>query len=176
MAFGVHTYLGERMTNWGIEDANNDLGANNSDSGPKALRDAYDALKQQNQELKDGLATVQTQLRNQSVGATLSELGIPATAAEQYKGEADPAKVREWAASMQSLFGGGQAVTPGSTPTTTDQQTPAQTLDPAVAHQLQQMQQAGQQGTPLGNMEAAMGKVGDANDLAGLLTAWQTIK
>lgn len=163
------------MSNWGIENDANDLGTPPSD-GPKALRDAYDALKQQNKELADGLAAVNKQLRDTAVGATLSELGIPATAAEQYKGEADPAKVREWAASMQSLFGGGQAVTPGSTPNPTDQQVPAQTLDPAVAHQLQQMQEAGQSGTPLGNFEAAMGKVGDANDLAGLLTAWQTIK
>lgn len=163
------------MSNWGIENDAGDLGTPSTD-GPKALRDAYDALKQQNKELADGLAAVNKQLRDTAVSATLSELGIPATAAEQYKGEANPDKVREWATQMQSLFGGGQAVTPGSTPNLTDQQAPAQTLDPAVAQQLQQMQQAGQQGTPLGNMEAAMGKVGDANDLAGLLTAWQTIK
>lgn len=163
------------MSNWGIENDANDLGTPPVD-GPKALRDAYDALKQQNKELADGLAAVNKQLRDTSVGATLSTLGIPATAAEQYKGEADPDKVREWATQMQSLFGGGQAATPGSTPNPTDHQVPAQTLDPAVAQQLQSMQEAGQSGTPLGNMEAAMGKVGDANDLAGLLTAWQTIK
>jgi len=164
------------VSNWGIDDANSDLGGNNDGTGPKALRDAYEAQKQKTKELEDALASVQNQLRQQAVSATLTELGIPATAAEQYKGEADPTKVREWATQMQSLFGGGQAATPGSTPTTTDQtQAPAQTLDPSVAQQLQQMQEAGQQGTPLGNFEAAMGKVGDANDLAGLLSAWQTI-
>jgi hypothetical protein len=162
------------MSNWGIEDDAN-LAGNTDNSGPKALRDAYDALKQQNKELADGLAAVNKQLRDQSVGVTLSELGIPAAAAEQYKGEADPVKVREWATSMQSLFGGGQAVTPGSTPTPTDQTT-APVLTPEQQAQLQQMQEAGQQGTPLGNFEAAMGKVGDANDLSGLLSAWQTIK
>lgn len=162
------------MSNWGIEDDTNLAGTNES-TGPKALRDAYDALKQQNKELADGLAAVNKQLRDTSVGATLSELGIPATAAEQYKGEADPTKVREWATQMQSLFGGGQAVTPGSTPSPTDQAQP-QGLAPDVAQQLQQMQEAGSQGTPLGNMEAAFGKVGDANDLKGLLSAWQTIK
>lgn len=162
------------MSNWGIEDDTN-LAGTNENTGPKALRDAYDALKQQNKELADGLAAVNKQLRDTSVGATLSELGIPATAAEQYKGEADPTKVREWATQMQSLFGGGQAVTPGSTPSPTDQAQP-QGLAPDVAQQLQQMQEAGSQGTPLGNMEAALGKVGDANDLKGLLSAWQQIK
>lgn len=159
------------MSNWGIEDAN-DLGGNNENSGPKALRDAYDALKQQNKELADGLAAVNQQLRNQSVGAALSELGIPAAAAEQYKGEADPAKVREWATQMQSLFGGGQAVTPGSTPPV---ETP-QGIDPNVAQQLQQMQEAGQQGQPLGNFEAANARLNDATDINGLISAWSTIK
>lgn len=159
------------MSNWGIEDAN-DLGGNNDNSGPKALRDAYDALKSQNQELQNGLAAVQKQLRDQSVGVTLSELGIPAAAAEQYKGEADPTKIREWATQMQSLFGGGQAVTPGSTPPV---ETP-QGIDPSVAQQLQQMQEAGQQGQPLGNFEAAAGRLNDATDINGLISAWSTIK
>src|SRR5690606_2332237 len=163
------------MSNWGIEDATGDLGGNTDNSGPKALRDAYDALKQQNKELADGLAAVNKQLRDQTVGATLSELGIPAAAAEQYKGEAYPTKFREWAASMQTVFGGGQAVTPGSTPNPTAQ-TPPPAMTPEQQAQLQQMQEAGSQGTPLGNMEAAFGKVGDATDLSGLLSAWQTIK
>ncbi len=162
------------MSNWGIEDDTN-LGGNNENSGPKALRDAYDALKQQNKELADGLAAVNKQLRDQAVGATLSELGIPAAAAEQYKGEADPTKVREWATSMQSLFGGGQAQTPGSTPTPVDQ-TQQQGLSPDMQAQLQQMNNAGQQGTPLGNAEAAVGRVNDANSIQDLLSAWQTLK
>ena len=161
------------MSNWGYEDPESQ-GGNNENTGPKALRDAYDALKTQNQELQNGMAAIQKELREQKVGATLSELGIPAAAAEQYKGEADPNKVREWAASMQTLFGGGQAATPG-TPNPTDNQ-PANTLAPDVQHQLQSMTEAGQQGTPLGNFEAAASRVGDANDLAGLLSAWQTIK
>lgn len=161
------------MSNWGIEDDTN-LGGNNDASGPKALRDAYDALKQQNKELADGLAAVNKQLRDTAVSATLSELGIPAAAAEQYKGEADPAKVREWATSMQSLFGGGQAVTPGSTPTPVDQT--QQGITPEQQAQLQAMNNAGQQGTPLGNAEAAVGRVNDANSIQDLLSAWQTLK
>ncbi|AWN05116.1 scaffolding protein [Streptomyces phage Vorvolakos] len=162
------------MSNWGIEDDTN-LGGNNENSGPKALRDAYDALKQQNKELADGLAAVNKQLRDTAVGAALSELGIPAAAAEQYKGEADPAKVREWATQMQSLFGGGQASTPGSTPTPVDQ-TQQGGLSPDMQAQLQSMNTAGQQGTPLGNAEAAAGRVNDANSIQDLLSAWQTLK
>lgn len=162
------------MSNWGIEDDTNLAGTNDNLPGPKALRDAYEAQKQRTTELENSLAAVQKQLRDQAVGATLSELGIPVTAAEQYKGEADPAKVREWADNMKALFGGGAAGTP-NTPNPIDQG-PAQTLDTSTQQQFQQLQDAGQNGTPLGNTEAAHGRVNDATDLAGLLTAWQSIK
>lgn len=160
------------MSNWGIEDDTNLAGNNDNLPGPKALRDAYEAMKTQNKELQDGLAAVQRELTRQKVAGTLSELGIPATAAEQYKGEADPAKVREWATTMQSIFGGGSGQP--NTPNTVQQ--PDQTLDPAVAQQLQQMQNAGAQGTPLGNVEAAHGMVNDATDIKGLVSAWQNMK
>lgn len=159
------------MSNWGIEDDTN-LAAT-TEGGPKALRDAYDALKQQNTELAAGLAAVNKQLRDTSVASTLGELGIPATAAEQYKGEADPTKVREWATTMQSLFGGGGGA-PAPTPTTDT--TPPVTLEGDAAAQLQRMSEAGQSGTPLGSMEAAQAGIGDATDLSGLLSAWQNIK
>jgi len=158
---------------WGIED-NTNLAGTAELTGPKALRDAYDAMKTQNKELADGLAAVTKQLRDNTVSGTLSELGIPATAGEQYKGEADPTKVREWATTMQSLFGGG-----GGTPV------PAPTIDPAVppvalegdaAAQYQRLNEAGQFGTPAGTMEAATAGVNDANDLNSLLAAWSNIK
>jgi hypothetical protein len=158
------------MSNWGIED-DTSLAGTNENTGPKALRDAYDAMKQQNQELQNGLAAVQKQLRDQSVVGTLSELGIPATAASEYKGEADPAKVREWATTMQSIFGGGSGV-----PNTPSVDSVPPGLDPATQQQLQQMQNAGQQGQPLGNYEAAAGRLNDATDINGLISAWSTIK
>ena len=71
------------MSNWGIEDVI-DLGGNTDGTGPMALRDAYDALKQQNPDLQWGLATVQKLLRVQAVGVTLREACMPAAAAEQY--------------------------------------------------------------------------------------------
>ncbi len=157
------------MTNWGNEDDTN-LGGNTELSGPKALRDAYEAQKQANQDLLNRMATLENSLTQQKVASTLTELGIPVTAAEQYKGEADPDKVREWATTMQSIFGGGNG-TQSQNPAV-----PAQTLDPSVQQQLQGMNNAGQEGTPLGNADAALGRIGDATDIAGLLSAWQNLK
>lgn len=160
------------MSNWGYEDQS-DQGQTNENTGPKALRDAYDALKAQNKELSDGLAAVTKQLRDQSVTATLSELGIPATAAEQYKGESDPAKVREWATTMQNLFGGGSGVPNTPNPV---EQPPAVALEGDAAQQYQRFNEAGQQGTPLGNAEMAQANINDATDLQGLLNAWKNIQ
>lgn len=163
------------MSSWGFDDNGDAIDGqpdtNENLQGPKPLRDAYDALKAKNEELQTGLAAVQKQLREQAVGATLTELGIPATAAEQYKGEADPIKVREWAESMKALFGGGQDT---GTPTTSDA-APTNALDPMVQAQFQNMNDAGQQGTPLGNVEMAVGRVSDAKDLNALLEAWKSL-
>jgi hypothetical protein len=157
------------MNDWGNENVS-DLDNNSASNGPKALRDAYEAQKQKTQELESALASVQTQLRSQAVSATLSELGIPTTAAEQYKGEADPAKIREWATTMQSIFGsGGASGAPNLAP-------PAQTLDPSVQQQMQSMQNAGQEGSPLGNAEAALGRVSDATSSADLKAAWMSLR
>lgn len=157
------------MSEWGIEEQTVP-GQSTEYTGPKALRDAYDALKQQNQELQSGLAAVQKQLRDASVTSTLNELGIPATAAEQYKGEADPAKVREWATTMQNLFGGGSGVP--NTPTPVDQ---APALTPEQQAQFQRMNSVGAEGQPLGNAELAHAQINDATDLNGLLAAWKQL-
>lgn len=161
------------MSNWGIEDDTNLAGNNDNLPGPKALRDAYEAQKKKTEDLENALASVQSQLRNQSVTSTLSELGIPATAAQQYKGEADPEKVREWATTMQTIFGGGSG-TP-NTPNPVDNQ-PSSGLTPEAQAQYDRLNGAGQQGTPLGNFEAAQASVNDATDLNGLLTAFQNLK
>lgn len=158
------------MSNWGIEDDTNLAGNNDALPGPKALRDAYDKLKQQNTELQSGLAAVQEQLRTNAVTNTLSALGVPAAAAEQYKGEADPEKVREWATTMRTIFGAGSG-----TPNTPNPVEQPSGLTPEQQAQLQQMNNAGQQGTPLGNVEAAQANINDATDLKGLMAAWQNI-
>lgn len=156
------------MSNWGIEDDSN-LAGNTEDTGPKALRDAYTALKKRDEEKDQRIAALERNLQTQQVQATLSELGIPAAAAAQYKGDTDPDKVKEWATTMQSIFGGG--TTQSTTPNTS---TPP-ALDGDTAAQFQRLTDAGQQGTPLGNVESAAGRVADATDLKGLLAAWQTM-
>lgn len=159
------------MSDWGIQDAN-EPGQNTEMSGPKALRDAYEAQKQKTKELEDSLASIQRELTQQKVSSTLSELGVPAAAAEQYKGETDPEKVREWVTTMQNLFGGGSGTPNTPTPVNAP---PAQALDPQVQAQFQSMTEAGQQGTPLGNAEMAQANINDASDLQGLLNAWKNL-
>lgn len=159
------------MSNWGIEDDSN-LAGNNDIPGPKALRDAYDALKKRDEEKDQRIAALERNLQTQQVQATLSELGIPAAAATQYKGEADPEKVREWATTMQGIFGGGSGVP--NTPTPVDSHPTA--LQGDVASQYQRMNEAGQQGTPLGNVEMAQANINDATDLKGLLAAWKQVQ
>lgn len=159
------------MSNWGIEDDSN-LAGDNALPGPKALRDAYEAQKQKTKELEDSLASIQRELTQQKVSATLSELGIPATAAEQYKGETNPDKVREWVTTMQGIFGGGSGGP--NTPTLVDVQPVA--LEGDIANQYQRMNEAGQQGTPLGNIEMAQANINDATDLQGLLAAWKQVQ
>lgn len=156
------------MSNWGIEDDSN-LAGDNALPGPKALRDAYEAQKQKTKELEDSLASIQRELTQQKVSSTLSELGIPAAAAEQYKGEATPEKVREWATSMQNIFGGGSGIP--NTPTPVDAQ--AATLQGDTAQQFQRMNEAGQQGTPLGSQEMLQANINDATDIQSLLAAWK---
>jgi len=157
------------MSNWGIEDDSANLGGNNEMTGPKALRDAYEAMKQQNKELADGLAAVRRQLSQQTVSATLSELGVPTAAASLYTGDADPEKIKEWATTMRSVFGGqGTPSAPSDAPTS-----PA--IGEEVARQLQSFNDAGASGTPLTNADAALGRINDATDIKSLLTAWSSM-
>jgi hypothetical protein len=149
------------MTNWGNEDTS-DLGTDNEMSGPKALRDAYEAMKKQNQDLQNSLQAIQTDLKQQKVASTLNELGVPAEAASVYSGDSDPEKVKEWAQSMKTYFGGGATSTP------VIDNLPNQTLPTDVATQYQNITEAGQQGQPLGNGEAAFGRINDANSIQGL--------
>lgn len=155
------------MSNWGIEDDSN-LAGDIENTGPKALREAYAALKKKDEEKDQRIAALERNLQTQQVQATLSKLGIPAAAAAQYKGDTDPDKVKEWATTMQSIFGGGtpQANTPNDSEGSAG-------LEPDVQARYDRLNGAGQEGTPLGNGEALAGRVADATDLKGLLAAWQ---
>lgn len=148
---------------WGYNDGNDvtSQGNNTDNSGPKALRDAYEAMKAQNKELQDGLAAIQNELRAQKVSSVFDSLGIPG-AAKLYAGDADPEKAREWAESMRSVFGGGN---PGGTP----QEAAQQSIDSATQDQLQRMNEAGSAGQPLTNLDAASQGIGQAGDVQALI-------
>ena len=153
------------MTQWGFENDDASQGDNNL-NGPKALRDAYDAMKQQNKDLADGLAAITKDLRDTKLASTFEALGVPG-AASLYQGDADVAKVTEWVTTIKNTFG---AATPG-TPEATPPVVTAPALEGDALAQFQQMQEAGQMGTPLGTMEQAQANVNDANSLEALLAA-----
>ena len=156
------------MTNWGYGDENNDsqAGEENELTGPKALRDAYKSLKAQNDELNAKLTGFLEDQRKQKMGQVFESLGVPG-AASLYQGDADPEKAKAWVETMRATFGGtAQGVTP--TPS-------APALSPDQQHQLQQMTEAGQHGTPQGNMDAAAAALGSATDLNSILAAMANI-
>jgi hypothetical protein len=152
------------VTNWGFENEEESQGNPNL-SGPKALRDAYDAMKQQNKDLSDGLAAIQKDLRDAKIASTFEALGVPG-AKDLYQGDADPAKVTEWVTTMKNTFGGQNPGTPEATPPV-----PEPILNGEQAAQFQRMTEAGQMGTPLGSMEQAQANVNDATDLSALIEA-----
>lgn len=134
-------------------------------NGPKALREAYAALKKQNEELQNGLASIQRDINQQRVQTVFETLGAP-QAAKLYTGEPDPEKAKEWFTTMQSVFGGNQ----GSTPQVADS---SPGLDPATQDQFQRMTQAGSDGVPMGNIESAQAAVGSATSIEDLMNIYK---
>lgn len=145
---------------WGYEDPNAGNQGENELTGPKALRDAYAALKAQNEELKNGLASIQKDINQQRIATVFETLGAP-QAASLYQGEPDPVKAKEWFTTMQSVFGGGSGITPESVDSTPG-------LDPETQNQFQRMTQAGADGVPMGNIENAQAAVGSATSIEDL--------
>lgn len=151
------------MSNWGYDD-NDDTQAGNVQDGPKALRDAYDRLKQQNEDLNAKLTSFLEDQQKQKLGQVFEALGVPA-AQQHYKGDADPAKIEAWVNDMKATFGGSSAA-PASEPITSQP-----VLDPAQQHQYNMMVQAGQGEVPLGNFEAAQTGLGAAGSIDELIAA-----
>jgi len=153
---------------WGYENggSGSELG-NDQDGGPKALRDAYAAMKAQNESLRESLAEIQKDLRSQKLAATFDSLGVP-QAASVYQGEPDPEKVKAWVETMQSVFGTGNAS--GGNP-----EPQSQGLAPEVQDQYRRMSEAGSDGQPLSGMDAAFAAVNDATDLNALIAANQRL-
>lgn len=162
------------MTNWGFEENDTDnLGNDTELSGPKALRDYAAALKKQNDELAAKLTSFLEDQNKQKVQTVFENLGIPG-AASVYQGPADPKAAEEWAKSMQQVFGAG---TPGGTPpVAVEQNAPEPALPASMQAQFQRMTEAGQQGTPVGNVEAAQASIGDASNTNDIIAAFQRMQ
>lgn len=163
------------MTNWGFNENDSDDGLGNDTelNGPKALRDYAAALKKQNDELSAKLTSFLDDQNKQKVQTVFENLGIPG-AANVYQGPADPKAAEEWAKSMQQVFGGNQGGTPpvaDSTPT--QEQAPIGAIPPSMQAQFERVAQAGIEGIPQGNFEAAQSELGNASDINGLIAAMQ---
>jgi hypothetical protein len=153
--------------NWGFDENGNaaDLGNSNEATGPKALRDYVKTLKEQNDDLNQKLTSFLEEQAASKMATVFESLGVPGAQAA-YQGPNDPAKAKEWVDSMRSVFGGGQ-------PQQAAEQPVMPTLPPSMQAQYERMSQAGQDGVPVGNVEAAQAAVNDANDTQGLINAFQ---
>ena len=153
---------------WGYDDNNDESADNIAAETPKALRDAYKALKKQNEDLISSLAADRAERAKEKLSSVFSDLGVPG-AADLYQGEPDPEKAKAWAESMKAAFGTG--TTQGQTPVSAEQSQTSPLGDEVTQQQFQQMTEAGQNGVPLGNFQAAEAAVGSANDINSLIAA-----
>lgn len=158
------------MTDWGYEgnDAQGELGNSNEANGPKALRDAYNSLKQQNDELNQKLTSFLEEQQAAKMATVFESLGAPG-AQTVYQGPNDPQKAKEWVDTMRSVFGGAQP----QQAATEQPNTP--TLPPSMQAQFERLNQAGSEGNPVGNVEAAQAAVNDANDPQALINAFRNL-
>lgn len=157
------------MSNWGYDDTDaNGLGNNTEGNGPKALRDAYEAIKKQNEELNAKLTGFLEAQAAEKMATVFESLGVP-DAQAAYQGPNDPQKAKEWVDSMRQVFGGGQ-------PQQAAEQAAAPTLPPSMQAQFERFNAAGQDGAPVGNVEAAQAAVNDASDVSALIAAFQNGK
>ena len=149
---------------WGYDNTNDASQGENLD-GPKALRDAYKALKAQNDELNSKLTSFLEDQTKQKLSGVFESLGVPG-AAQVYQGEPDPEKAKQWVETMRGVFAGNAQGNPA-------QEFQEQSgLEPDAAAQLQRMTEAGQHGVPMGNIEIAasnLGSVTSTDDIVALM-------
>lgn len=146
---------------WGNPDT-----GENSENGPKALRDAYAAQKKANDELMARLAKLEEQANRNTAADLIEAQGVNRSAAKYYSGEADPEKVTTWVNDLRSAF--GAAV-----------EQPVQHVDPVLNSddqaKYQKILNAGANSAPIGNMEAAMAAINDASTTAERIAAFNRL-
>jgi hypothetical protein len=157
------------MSEWGFEGNNDagDLGNSTEGSGPKALRQAYEAMKKQNDELNQKLTSFLEEQQTAKMATVFESLGVPGAQAV-YQGPADPLKAKEWVDTMRATFGGGQ-------PQKAAEQPAPPALPPSMQSQFERLTAAGSEGNPVGNVEAAQAAVNDATDLSGLINSFKNL-
>lgn len=155
------------MSEWGYEnDGTANLGNSNEATGPKALRDAYEAMKKQNDELTQKLTSFLEEQQKQKMATVFESLGVPG-AQNVYQGEADPEKAKAWVESMRGVFG-------GAAPQAAEQPV-APALPPSMQAQFERLNQAGSDGQALGNVEAAQAAINDATSVEALKAAFRNM-
>lgn len=165
------------MTDWGYNDdsANGNQG-NTEPNGPKALREAYEAMKKQNDELSQKLTSFLEDQQKQKMASVFETLGVPG-AATAYQGPADPKAAEEWVTSMKSIFGGNQGNAPVAENAQTEQMVPPNgQIPPSMQAQFERMANAGTDGTPQGNFEAAQSSVNGASSTDDIIAAFQRMQ
>ena len=155
---------------WGYDD--NEQNEPGHNDGPKALRDAYKALREQNDQILAQLARVESERSKEKLSSVFSELGVPG-AADLYQGEPDPEKARAWAESMRAAFGSGNAQVANGQVTNPDVVPTPPVLDEQTQQQYQQMASAGADGTPLNSFEASGLAINNATSIEELIRANQ---
>lgn len=149
---------------WGYDP--NEGQDNTNLDGPKALRDAYKKQGEMLEAIQKQLADERAERQKAQLSSVFTELGVP-EAVKVYQGEPDPEKAKAWIESMKTVFGNGSVQ---------GEAAPAPVQPVLAADQLAQFQsltEAGQQGVPMGNFEAASSAVGQATDMSSLIAAFQ---
>lgn len=150
---------------WGYTDENEPQDQN-LNNGPKPLRDAYKAMKDQNKELMDRLAALEQRAKQSTVADLIESQGVARSAAKYYQGDADPEHVTSWVNDLRGAFGGANPSTP--------EQAQQPVINQDQMNQYQRMTEAGQGGTPTGNMDAIAANLASAENLDQLLAAFTT--
>jgi len=155
------------MSEWGNENEyGNGLGNSNEANGPKALRDAYEAMKRQNEELNQKLTSFLEEQTRAKMATVFESLGVP-QAAQVYDGPADPEKAKAWVDSMRGVFG-------GAAPQAAEQSTQPK-LPESMQAQFERLSQAGNDAAALGNVEAAQAAVNDADSVQALINSFKNL-
>lgn len=151
---------------WGYDENDEQQGVN-LNNAPKQLREAYKAQGDKLADLQKVVADLQAAVTKNAVADLIASQGVARSAAEYYKGEADPEKVTSWVNDMRTTFGGATAQA-------------TQTVQPVLnsddQKRLEQMNQMGSNAAPASNMDTATQAVANASSREELLAAFANIR